>query len=228
MKKTILICGFGPGISNAVAHKFGQEGFRVGLVARSADHLAGAVEELEARGVTAKAFPADLSNPEAVAELLPRVRAWAPLTALHYNAYPSTAPDLTTATFDELHNVTNLGVVSLLAAVQGALPDLKKHKDGAVLVTGGGFAFHDPQADHLAVAAHAMGLAVAKAAQHKIVGLLNDRLRHDGVYVGSVVVRGVVKGTSFDHGGGTIEASSVAEQFWKLYQERKEVWVSAF
>ena len=40
MSKTILVCGFGAGISNAVAEKFGAEGFSVGLVARNRERLA--------------------------------------------------------------------------------------------------------------------------------------------------------------------------------------------
>ena len=34
MSKTIVVVGFGPGISNAVAEKFGKQGFTVALVAR--------------------------------------------------------------------------------------------------------------------------------------------------------------------------------------------------
>jgi hypothetical protein len=29
MQKTIIVCGYGPGISDAVANKFGGEGFQV-------------------------------------------------------------------------------------------------------------------------------------------------------------------------------------------------------
>jgi NAD(P)-dependent dehydrogenase (short-subunit alcohol dehydrogenase family) len=35
MSKTILIAGYGPGISDAVARKFGAEGFAVALAARN-------------------------------------------------------------------------------------------------------------------------------------------------------------------------------------------------
>src|SRR4051794_15986237 len=63
MTKTILVCGHGPGISDAVARHFGAQGFAVALVARSADKLAAAAEALVARGITAQAFPADLSDP---------------------------------------------------------------------------------------------------------------------------------------------------------------------
>ena len=34
MTKTIIVAGFGPGISSAVAERFGKEGFTIALVAR--------------------------------------------------------------------------------------------------------------------------------------------------------------------------------------------------
>ena len=111
-------------------------------------------------------------------------------------------------------------------AVQEALPDLKTEQDAAVLVTGGGLAFYDANVDAMAVQWNAMGLALAKAAQHKLVGLLAAKLKADGIYVGEVVVMGSVKGTAFDAGQATIEASSIADKFWELYVARAAVSVN--
>ncbi len=111
-------------------------------------------------------------------------------------------------------------MVGLAVAVQAALPDLKSEKNSAVLVTGGGFALYDPAVDAMAVKFGAMGTALGKAAQHKLVGLLADKLRADGIYVGEVMVLGMVKGTRFDSGNATLEASTVADQFWSLYESR--------
>ena len=61
---------------------------------------------------------------------------------------------------------------------------------------------------------------VSKAAQHKIVGMLNQKLAPEGIYVGEVVVLGTVKGTAFDGGNATIEASAIAERFWDMHQNR--------
>jgi len=69
MQKTIIVCGHGPGISDAVANKFGGEGFQVALVARSADKLDKARGALQTRGVKAVAFPTDLSDPNAAKDL---------------------------------------------------------------------------------------------------------------------------------------------------------------
>ena len=91
-----------------------------------------------------------------------------------------------------------------------------------MLVTGGGLSAYDPGVDAMAVGWKVMGLGVAKAAQHKLVGLLAERLRGDGIYVGEVPVLGLVKGSAFDTANqGSIEPSAVADTFWTLYTERK-------
>jgi short-subunit dehydrogenase len=46
---TIAVVGFGPGISSAVAEKFGPEGFSVGLVARNQDRLASGLAALKTK-----------------------------------------------------------------------------------------------------------------------------------------------------------------------------------
>jgi hypothetical protein len=72
--------------------------------------------------------------------------------------------------------------------------------------------------DALAAKFGGMGLSVAKAAQHKLVGVLHAKLAPEGVFVGEVTVLGIVKGTAADRGQGTIEASAVAERFLTLYR----------
>jgi NADP-dependent 3-hydroxy acid dehydrogenase YdfG len=226
MKPTIIVCGHGPGISDAVARRFGREGFAVALVARNAGRLTTAAAALTAEGITAKAFPCDLGDPSAVAALVSDVRAsLGPVSVLHWNAYAGGAGDLTTAPVAELRAPLDVSVFGLLAAVQAALPDLKSAK-GSVLVTGGGLGFYDPKVDAMAVQWGAMGLAVAKAAQHKTVGLLHQKLAADGVYVADVVVLGMVKGTAFDHGNATLEPAAIAERFWDLHQRRTDATVN--
>ena len=226
MAETIVICGYGVGISDAVARRFAKEGYKVAIVARNAERLNGAVERLAADKVDAKAFPCDVSDVDAVKKLIADVRAsLGPIKVLHWNAYTGGAGDLKTASADDLRAVLNVTVHGLLAAVQAALPDLKA-QSGALLVTGGGFAFYDPAVDAAATQWGAQGLAIGKAAQHKTVGLLNKSLHAEGVYVGEVVVTGLVKGTAFDSGNATLEASTIAEKFWELYRARDVVSVT--
>jgi hypothetical protein len=93
-----------------------------------------------------------------------------------------------------------------------------------VLVTNGAFGELSPQIDTLAVNLKTMGLAVANAAKHKLVGLLSVRLKGDGVYVGEVMVAGLVKGTGSDNAGATIDPAAIADHFWTLYKARQDIY----
>jgi NADP-dependent 3-hydroxy acid dehydrogenase YdfG len=224
MSKTIVVVGYGPGISTAVAEKFGAEGFSVALVARNEDRLAAGVQALKANGVAAAAFPADAANPAAIRAAIARASAeLGPIGVLHWNAYGGVeAGDLLITDPAMVRGLFNVAVVGLLAAVQEALPDLKSAKDGAVLVTNGAFGEITPQTDEVAVGMKTMGVALANAAKYKLVGLLAQRLKGDGVYVGEVMVAGVIKGTAWAN-ADAIEPSVVANKFWDLYQARSEV-----
>jgi short-subunit dehydrogenase len=225
MGKTILVVGFGPGISNAVAEKFGASGFSVALVARNEERLAAGVKALKAKGINAAGFQADASDPAAIRSAVGKARAaLGPITVLQWTAYGGAeAGDLASADIGAIRGVFDVAVVGLLAAVQEALPDLKASKEGAVLVTNGAFGDVHPGVDAFAVSLKAMGLALANAAKHKLVGLLSERLKGDGVYVGEVMVAGTVKGTAWDSGNATIEAATIANKFWELYQGRGEI-----
>jgi NAD(P)-dependent dehydrogenase (short-subunit alcohol dehydrogenase family) len=225
MSKTILVVGFGPGISSAVAEKFGAEGFSVGLVARNAGRLAAGVQALKAKRITAAAFPADASDPTSIRAAVAKAQGeLGSLTVVHWNAYGGAeAGDLLAVDPASVSKVFDVAVVGLLAAVQEAAPHLKETK-GAVLVTNGAFGDLTPQMDGYAVSMKAMGVALANAAKAKMVGMLAVSLAEQGVYVGEVTVAGMVAGTAWATGGkDDIAASAIAGKFWDLYTGRKEL-----
>jgi NAD(P)-dependent dehydrogenase (short-subunit alcohol dehydrogenase family) len=221
MAKTIIIGGFGPGISTAVAEKFGAAGFSIALVARNAERVAAGAKALAAKGIRAEAFPADLSKPADIRAMVGKVRAaLGPISVLQWSAYTGGAGDLTTATADELAAVIGIATSGLTTAVQATLPDLVAEK-GAVLVTNGGLGFFDPKIDAVGVEWNVMGLSVANSAKHKLVALLAHKLKAQGVYVGEVVVTGTVKGSAFDAANnGTIEPTAISAKFWDMFQSR--------
>lgn len=225
MAKSIIVAGYGPGISQAVATRFGAEGFRVALVARNGERIARAAADLTAAGTPAQGFAADLSKPGEVTAVVNTIRAaHGATTVLHWNAYGGGAGDLTTAPLAELDAALGIAVTSLVAAVQAALPDLRAQK-GAVLATNGGFGILDPKLDAIGVKANSMGLSVANAAKRKLIGVLSAKLAPE-VYVGEVVVTGTVKGSAWDTGAGnTIEPARIAQRFWDLYTARTDVSV---
>ncbi len=226
MSKTIIVAGYGPGISHAVAERFGAAGFSIAAVARDAQKLKKGVELLKAKGFTAQGFAADAGDVAAVRRVVNEARAaLGPITVLHWNAAASMAGDLLSAPVEELSAVFDVGVIGLVAAVQESLADLRQKKESAVLVTNGGFGLFADAIDAMAVQSKSMGLSVGNSAKHKTVRVLAKRLELEGVYAGEVMVVGTVKGTAWDRGGATLEASAVAEKFWQMYEGRKERFV---
>jgi NAD(P)-dependent dehydrogenase (short-subunit alcohol dehydrogenase family) len=225
MPKTILVVGFGPGVSTAVAERFGAAGYAVALVGRTQTKLAAGVEALKVKGLTAAAFPADAADPAAMRAVVDKARAaLGPIGVIHWNAFSGHGvQDLMTVDPAALAGLFDVALVGLVAAVQAALPDLKAAGDGAVLVTNGAFGELDPMIDGLALALKEMGVPLGNAAKAKLVGLLSARLKGEGVYVGEVTIAGVVRGTGYDGAAmPTIDPAIIAEAFWTLFKARDE------
>ena len=222
MPKTIMIVGFGPGTATAVAEKFGKEGFSVVLVGRDENRLNAGVEALKAKGVNAVATPADAGDPASIRAAVRSARSQlGPITILHWNAYGGMeVGDLFTADDASVHKIFDVAVFGLIAAAEEALPDLKRNGEGAILISNGAFGVVSPEVDAAVNSLHVMGLALSSAAKHKLVGLLEQRLKGDGVYVGEVLVyRAIKPGASTDD---SVDPSVVAEKHWENYKARGE------
>ena len=224
MTKTIIIVGFGPGVSTGVAKKFGGAGFSVALIARNEDRLRAGVESLKAKGIAAAAFPADAGDPAAIRAAIGKARVQlGPITVIHWNAFcDGEAGDLLAADATEVTGIFDIAIVGLLSAVQESLSDLKNTTEGAILVTNGALGEMTAQVDQYASTQKYMGVALANAAKDKLVGLLAQRLKGDGIYVGQVTIAGSIKGTPWES-PNSMDASVVADKFWELYQTRGEI-----
>ncbi|KAI9335386.1 short-chain dehydrogenase/reductase SDR [Zopfochytrium polystomum] len=223
----IVVAGYGPGISRAVAIRFAKDkGLAVALLARTESKLHDAEKELAAQGVTAKGFPVDFSDVDATRRAIASVRATlGPIQILFWNATSSgnSSTLLDPASANTLLFSYNVNVGSLVAAVRDSLDDLKA-SHGAVLVTGGGLELDLTATAKLAVAWKASSTAALMAAKRKTVQLLHEELNGVGVFAGEVTVMGAVKGTPYDDGTATIEASGVADKFVRLLEARAAVF----
>jgi NADP-dependent 3-hydroxy acid dehydrogenase YdfG len=224
MSKAIMVVGYGPGISNAVAERFGKAGFSVALVGRNAGKLGAGVNALKANGIkAAAAFTADAGSPDGMRRAVEQIRAsLGPVAVIHWNAIGGDGVrDILTADAPALDGMFDVAIFGLLAAVQAALPDLKSSGDGAVLVTNGAFGDDNEFMDKLAINLKSTGVALSNAAKRKLVGLLAQGLKDDNVYVGEVTVAGTIKGTPWGN-ESSIDPADVAAKFWALYEGRSE------
>src|ERR1700736_1135675 len=107
MPKIIVVVGFGPGNSTAIAEKFGAAGFTVAIVGRNAERLAAGVAALKARGITAAAFTGNAADPDSMQATIRRVHAeLGPVAVLHWNAFGGdNVGDLLAADSSEVRDV---------------------------------------------------------------------------------------------------------------------------
>ena len=185
-----VVVGVGPGLGSAVARRFGRAGYDVALIARTGSVLTEIGEAMQADGVTAGWTTVDITDAAAFAAAVERFGGHGGrIDALHFNpsAYTDkTALDLTP---DEMLADLNLGVASLLTAVQAARPFMSS---GARITATGGATADRPWA-------RAASLGAQKAALRNLVSALDSALAADGIRAASITVNGTIAvGTPFD------------------------------
>jgi short-subunit dehydrogenase len=212
MIKVLSIIGVGPGISLAVARRFAHEGFAVALISRNMIKLEGYIRDLKADGIEAVAFQYDSADSASLEAALKQVeQQLGPTTVLHYNAASLHKGSLEQETADSLiadFRVNTANVVAAVNVVRGKMVS----GEGAILLTGGGLAYM--------TATDFLSLTLGKAATVTLAKLLNKTLQPAGIFVGTVTVSGSVQPTAEKH-----TPDNIAEEFWKLYLERRTVEV---
>lgn len=217
----LLVVGYGPGISQAVAARFAREGDSIALVARSRERADEAAAQLRAAGVAAAAYQADASDPASIRRAVASARNdLGPVSAVLWTAYRSGGvKDVLATPPEHIERVFDIGVAGLLACVQEVLDDLKSSPGASVMVANGALGEHTTEADSFAKLLDNDGVALENAAKSKLVGILAERLREFGIYVGEVTIAGSVGGTA-TQGPSVIQPDRIADQFWTLTQTR--------
>lgn len=217
---TIIIFGHGPGVSHAVARRFGKAGHPVALVARNATRLKVAVDALSTEGIQAHAIVADLTEVGAVERVVAEVQTGlGPIGILHWNVFLDIDGDLLSTPPSDLSRSFDIRVTRYIAAVQASVSDLERTR-GSVLVTSGVMALDEPHIN--AFATDYAALAIGVAAQRKATALLAHTLAPRGIHVAEVVVNGFVAGTPGGAGkNAAVEPAVVAQRFWEMHSARE-------
>lgn len=208
MKRTIFVVGAGSGLGNGVARKFAQEGFKVVLMARREEKLAGFTDEFAQEGYEAAKKAVDVTDFSSfAARFAEAVKEHGTPDVLFYNV-GITAPD------DKEKLDAKTLVEHYIADVAGAYQAVKLvctedfgAKAGAILITGGGLALQ-PYIDYLP-------LSMDKAALRAMVQALAPSLNGKGIYIRTIQITGRIG--SNDH----FAPKTIAEKFWELYSKRE-------
>lgn len=181
--KTIAIVGAGAGLGMSIAKKFGQNGFRVALIARNEDKLSQLVSELEQLGIEAAPFQADILNKEEIESAFSAIKEkYGFIDVLEYSPTPSfntVAPTLEVTEENALYQF-QFNVVGALSSVRQVLPEMLAQQSGALLFTTGGSAIHPVPM---------MGnVGIATSGLRNYIFNLNSELADKGVYAGHLSI----------------------------------------
>lgn len=209
MSKSIMIIGAGPGIGQAVARRFGREGWQIVLTGRRADCLSSLVAELHAEDITAHAVAADATDPLALRAAVAEAEALTGgLTAIHFNAGVVRNQDLFSMTDAEIASDLAIDVTAGFNTIRVAT-ELFGLRGGTILVTGGGLGIL-PSADWAV-------LGAGKAALRNLVQGLIRPLAEQGIRIRIATVATLVD-------PGSEEARGAADTFWQLATEDGAEW----
>ncbi len=129
-----IVTGASSGIGRALALRLGDEGYRVGLIARRRDLLEAVAGAIISGGGTAAAAVSDVGDRAALHAAIAELEAWlGPVEVLVANAgygAPTRLNPLNTAEVEETFRVNLLGVIYSIEAV---LPGMLKRRRGHVL-----------------------------------------------------------------------------------------------
>src|SRR5690242_1702963 len=143
MTKSIAVIGAGPGLGQAVAHRYAREGYAVAVVARRPEPLDRLVERLTGDGARAFAIAADLADTGAVPALAEQIRATiGDPEVLYYGVAANGFVPVLDLTPERVDELMPLGVHALLALVREFLPAMITQGAGAVLSAQGASALH--------------------------------------------------------------------------------------
>lgn len=205
-KKLCTLIGAGPGMGLAIARRFGQEGFRVALMARRQGSLDELTAELTSEGIEARGFVLDVTDPASMDEAFSALRAeMGEPDVLVYNAAvaPPSLPSALDA--DTLQATLKVNVTGALLAAQQVLPAMRSRDHGTLILTGGGLALY-PNAQMTA-------LSIGKSALRSLAFCLASELDDTHVRARTVTICGFVKPDTH------FSPDRIAESFWDAHAD---------
>jgi short-subunit dehydrogenase len=230
--KSIAIFGVGPGLGQAVAHRYAREGYTVVLIARRREPLDALAQDLASAGATAHVITADLSDTRVVPTLAQHIRATVGnLDAFYYAPTPSGGFVPATRLTPQLaQEFLPLSFSTLVALVQEFLPHMLAQGDGAILTAQG--------ASSVQGLPYMSGPGPAQAAQRNYLQSLHAEVAEHGVYVGMLYIGAAIEQSDFHtamekaRAAGepvwempSVDPAYLAEMLWTMHQRRNQAEV---
>ena len=139
---TVVVTGASAGAGRAIAHYFGERGWRVGLVARNAVRLNDAAREIAAAGGTTIALPADTADPNAVTSARDAaLEAWGAIDVWVNAAMVTVVSPISHMTAEEYRRVTEVTYLGYVHGTLAALETMRARNRGTIVQVGSALAY---------------------------------------------------------------------------------------
>jgi NAD(P)-dependent dehydrogenase (short-subunit alcohol dehydrogenase family) len=217
--KSCVITGVGPGTGAALTRRFAAGGYRVAMLARTAERLANLEKEIAG----ARAFPCDVSDPAQVASAAAAIeRDLGPPAVIIHNAVGGAFGTVLDIKPEVLNQNFQVNAMGLLYLAQRFLPGMIARGDGALIATGNTSA----QRGRAAFA----GFAPTKAAQRILAEAIARDVGPKGVHVAYVVIDAVIdlpwtrerfKDRTDDF---FIKPAAIADEVFHLAHQDRSAW----
>jgi NAD(P)-dependent dehydrogenase (short-subunit alcohol dehydrogenase family) len=135
--KTVVVTGAGHGIGRATALRFASEGAKVAVVDIRSAEAQLVADECASAGLSAKAYAADVSDPDQVSELIATiVKDFGGIDVLHSHAGRLRAGTVGETDIEEWNRTLTVNVTSMYLMVRAVVPVMQSRGGGAVVTTG--------------------------------------------------------------------------------------------
>jgi NAD(P)-dependent dehydrogenase (short-subunit alcohol dehydrogenase family) len=218
-ERVALVTGVGPGTGTAIAKRFAAGGYRVAMLARTAERLAA----LEAQVKGAKGYACDVSDETAIDDALSRVRRdlGEPAVFVH-NAVGGAFGTFMEIEPKVLERNFQVNVMALLHLARRLAPAMIDRREGAIIATGNTSALRGK--------AGFAGFAPTKAAQRILCESLARDLGPKGVHVAYLVIDAVIDlawtRQRFADAADDffIKPAAIAEEIWHVAHQDRSAW----
>lgn len=176
-----VVVGVGPGNGAAFVRRFAGEGYRVAMIARSAQVM----DELAHELADASAYQCDIADAEQIAATFARIAAdLGPVDTLIWNAGKGVWGSIEDVDLDNFEASWRTNTFGAFAAAKAVMPGMKARGSGNILFIGATASRRG--------GAKTIAFASAKAAQRSLAESLARHLWPHGIHVALVIVDGII------------------------------------
>jgi NAD(P)-dependent dehydrogenase (short-subunit alcohol dehydrogenase family) len=219
-ERVAIVAGVGPGLGAALVRKLAQEGYRVGMFARSPRFIGQLADEL---GANTLAVPTDVSDAKEVAAGFRKVgQKLGPVEILIAHASGSVGEGLTKTRPDQFEQSWRIAVLGAFLCAREAAPEMIKRGAGTIIFTGA--------TSSVRGRGGAVAFSSAKFAVRGLAQSLAVELWPRGIHVAHVIIDGVIDTPQVrrtykpSDKEPLLKPEAIADTYWNLIRQERSAW----